>query len=153
MIDSLSFCNFMLTLGVIICPFLLIIICVWFCGLTIIKIKDKIIIFQQWRSTPCPNCVYFVDCSELKCAVNPGEVLTKSAVNCRDFQAIIGTRRHDSGIIKHFEKSNKFFLFKPPQTMRFFSFFSLICFRIFWSMVIGLSAIAIPHLNTLGLTH
>ncbi len=107
MIDSLFFCNFMLTLGVIICPFLLIIICIWGGGLTIIKIKKKIIKFQQWHSTPCANCVFFLNCNELKCAVNPGEVLTKNAVNCRDFQAIIGTRTHNFGMIKHFEKPIK----------------------------------------------
>ena len=100
MIDSLSFSKIMITLGVVICPFLLIALLIWFLRLAIITVKEKIIKYQQWRTTPCMNCIYFIDRSELKCAVHPCEVLTKNAVDCRDFQAIVGTRIYDYGIRK-----------------------------------------------------
>ena len=102
MIDSLSFSKIMMTLGAVICPFLLIALLIWFLRLAIITVKEKIIKYQQWRTTPCPNCIYFVDRSELKCAVRPCEVLTKNAVGCRDFQAIVGTRIYDYGITKSY---------------------------------------------------
>ena len=100
MIDSLSFSRIMMTLGIFICPFLLIALFIWFLILTLIAVRNKIIKYRQRRTTPCPNCAYFVDCSELKCAVHPCKVLTKSAVNCRDFQPIVGTRIHDYKITK-----------------------------------------------------
>ncbi|MEL6929681.1 MAG: hypothetical protein AAFO95_13715 [Cyanobacteria bacterium J06600_6] len=66
----------------------------------IIEIKDKVNERQQWRATPCPSCIYFNNCQELKCAVNPCEVMTKNAVGCRDFQPIVGVRIHDYKIKK-----------------------------------------------------
>lgn len=101
MIGSLSMANIMLTLGVILCPLLLTIIFVWFLGLAILEIRSKIIKYRLWKATPCPSCIYFVDCQELKCAVNPDRVLTKNAVDCQDFQPIVGARVHDYRIKNH----------------------------------------------------
>ncbi|MEM8718561.1 MAG: hypothetical protein AAGE84_04535 [Cyanobacteria bacterium P01_G01_bin.39] len=92
----------MLTLGVVICPLLLIVMFSWFLRLAIIEIKNKIIKRQQWHSTPCPGCIYFMNCRELQCAVNPCQVLTKSAVDCRDFQAVVGVRVYDYKIKNHY---------------------------------------------------
>ena len=84
-----------LTLGVALCPLMLIIFFFWFLGLAIIQIKDKVTKWRQWNCTPCPHCVYFTNCDELRCAVNPCQVLTKNAVNCRDFAPIVGCRIYD----------------------------------------------------------
>jgi len=46
---------------------------------------------QHWklqrasRRYPCSQCRYFTGEALLKCAVNPLEVLTEAAVDCRDF--------------------------------------------------------------------
>jgi len=46
---------------------------------------------QHWRLQrasrryPCSRCRYFTEEVLLKCAVNPVEVLTEAAVDCRDF--------------------------------------------------------------------
>lgn len=101
MINSLSFSKIMMTLGIIICPFLLISLFIWFFILTIIVVRNKISTYRQWQTTPCPNCVYFLDCNELKCAVHPSTVLTKNAVECRDFQKIVGTRIYNYKITKN----------------------------------------------------
>ena len=68
---------------------------IWFLKLAIVEVRDKIVKYQLWKNTPCPNCIYFVDRRELKCAVNPCQALTKNAVDCRDFEPIIGIRVHD----------------------------------------------------------
>ena len=83
------FFSIMLTFGVALCPILLVILSFWFFGLALIKIRGQIIEYHQWRSSPCPHCIYFTNCQELKCAVNPDLVLTKKAANCRDFELII----------------------------------------------------------------
>ncbi len=74
---------------------MLIIFLFWFLGLAIIQIKDQVTKWRQWHSTPCPHCIYFTNCDELKCAVNPCQVLSKNAVNCRDFAPIVGCRIYD----------------------------------------------------------
>ena len=84
-----------LTLGVAVCPLMLIVFLFWFLGLAIIKIRDEITKSRQWHSTPCPHCLYFTNYHELRCAVNPCQVLTKNAVNCRDFSPIVGCRISD----------------------------------------------------------
>ncbi len=85
-----------LTLGVAVCPLMLSIFLFWFLGLAIINIRDEITIRRQWHSTPCPHCVYFTNNHELRCAVNPCQVLTKNAVNCRDFEPTVGCRIYGS---------------------------------------------------------
>ncbi|MBD2358906.1 hypothetical protein H6G41_30640 [Tolypothrix sp. FACHB-123] len=40
---------------------------------------------------PCKNCRFFSNNRHLKCAVNPSNVLTKSALDCRDYDPL-----HDS---------------------------------------------------------
>jgi hypothetical protein len=37
-----------------------------------------------FKSLPCHNCVYFSDNLYLKCAINPGTVMTSEAYSCRD---------------------------------------------------------------------
>ena len=93
--SSIFLSSIMLIVGVALCPILLIILSFWFFGLAIIKMRSHIIEYRQWKSTPCPNCIYFNDCHELKCAVNPYQVLTTKAVNCRDFELIIGKEVND----------------------------------------------------------
>ena len=83
------FCSsIMLLLGIVLCPMLLVIVSFGFFGLVIVKIRSQLIEAHQWRSTPCPHCIYFTNCPELKCAVHPHRVLTNKAVNCRDFELI-----------------------------------------------------------------
>lgn len=86
MFSSTYFASIMLLVGVSLCPLLVIVLFLWFLTLAAIKIKNFLIRQRQWRSTPCPNCIYFTKHQELRCAVNPCHVLTKNAVNCRDFQ-------------------------------------------------------------------
>ncbi|MGD1921171.1 MAG: hypothetical protein ACFCAD_21175 [Pleurocapsa sp.] len=95
MICSLLLTKIMIILGVISCPLLLLLMFAWFLRLAIIEIKNKITKYKLWHNTPCPNCVYFVDYQELKCAVNPCQALTKNAHNCRDFEPIVGARVYD----------------------------------------------------------
>ncbi len=85
-----------LILGVAVCPLMLIIFLFWFLGLAIINIQDEITKRRQWNSTPCPHCAYFTNYHELRCAVNPCQVLTKNAVNCRDFEPTVGCRIYGS---------------------------------------------------------
>ncbi|MEL6496804.1 MAG: hypothetical protein AAFQ41_17045 [Cyanobacteria bacterium J06623_7] len=101
MLNSLSVANITLILGAFVCPLLASALFIYFLRLMILEIKDKVVKHQQWRATPCPNCIYFNDCRELQCAVHPVEVLTRDAVNCRDFQPIVGIRIHDYKIRKH----------------------------------------------------
>ncbi|BAY35309.1 hypothetical protein NIES2107_72210 (plasmid) [Nostoc carneum NIES-2107] len=37
---------------------------------------------------PCHNCRFFSRSKYLQCAVNPADVLTKAAIDCRDYQAL-----------------------------------------------------------------
>ncbi|NES87178.1 MAG: hypothetical protein F6K10_40950 [Moorea sp. SIO2B7] len=101
MISVFSLSSMILALGVFLCPLILIILLWWFLGLAIIKIRDEIIKHRQWHYTPCPHCVYFTNNQELRCAVNPCQVLTKNAVNCRDFEPIVGYRIYDYGLGNH----------------------------------------------------
>ena len=100
MINSLSFASVTLVLGAVVCPLLTIALFIYFLRLAIVEIKHQALQHQQWRATPCPSCIYFNNCRELKCAVNPCQVLTKNAVDYRDFQPIVGVRIHDYKI-KH----------------------------------------------------
>ncbi|MEO1341285.1 MAG: hypothetical protein AAFV28_09120 [Cyanobacteria bacterium J06635_13] len=84
-----------LVLGAVICPLLAIALFLYFLRLAIVEIKHKAEERQQWRATPCPNCIYFNNSRELRCAVNPCEVMTKNSVDCRDFQQIVGVRIYD----------------------------------------------------------
>lgn len=101
MIGVLSPSSITLLLGVALCPLMLIFFLLWFLGLAIIKIRDEIIKRRQWHSTPCPHCIYFTNHDELRCAVNPCQVLTKNAVNCRDFEPIVGYRIYNDGLREH----------------------------------------------------
>ena len=76
-----------LTLGVAVCPLMLIIFLFWFLGLAMIKIRDEITKGRQWHSTLCPHCSYFTNYHELSCAVN-----------YRDFEPIVGCRIYDYGV-------------------------------------------------------
>ena len=98
MISVFFLSSIILTLGVALCPLMLIILLFWFLGLAIIKIRNEITKRRQWHSTPCPHCLYFTNYHELRCAVNPCQVLTKNAVNCRDFEPIVGCRIYDYGL-------------------------------------------------------
>ncbi len=91
-----------MTLGVALCPLTLIFFLLWFLILATIKIRDQLTKHRQWHSTPCPRCVYFTNHHELRCAVNPCQVLTKNAVNCRDFEPIVGCRIYDYGLGEHY---------------------------------------------------
>ena len=95
MFSSTYFASIMLLVGISLCPLLVIAFLFWFLALAVIKIKNILIKRKQWRSTPCPNCIYFTQYQELRCAVNPCQVLTKYAVNCSDFEPIIGCRVYD----------------------------------------------------------
>ena len=90
--------SIILILGVALCPLMLTIFLLWFLRLAIIKIRDETTKRRQWNSTPCPHCIYFTNYPELRCAVNPCQVLTKNAVNCRDFEPIVGCRIYDYGL-------------------------------------------------------
>ena len=92
MIGVCSLASITLALGVALCPLVLIIFLLWFLGLAMIKIREKVTKRRQWHSTPCTHCIYFTNNHELKCAVNPCQVLTKNAVDCRDFEPIVGCR-------------------------------------------------------------
>ncbi|MEM8832080.1 MAG: hypothetical protein AAGE96_22405 [Cyanobacteria bacterium P01_G01_bin.19] len=86
MFFSTYFASIMVLVGVSLCPLLVIVLFLWFLTLAAVKIKGFVIKQRQWRSTPCPNCIYFTKHQELRCAVNPCQVLTQDAVHCRDFQ-------------------------------------------------------------------
>lgn len=89
------FASIMLLVGVSLCPLLVIALFLWFLTLAAVKMKNFLIRQRQWRSTPCPNCVYFTKHQELRCAVNPCHVLTKNASNCRDFEPKVGYPVYD----------------------------------------------------------
>ncbi|MEG3849223.1 hypothetical protein QT971_17765 [Microcoleus sp. herbarium19] len=40
---------------------------------------------HHFPQVPCRNCQYFSGNHHLKCAVHPGDVLTKKAINCSDY--------------------------------------------------------------------
>ncbi len=94
--ESIDQCSDFLSSAV--CPLMLIIFLFWFLGLAMIKIREEITKRRQWHSTPCPHCSYFTNYHELRCAVNPCQVLTKNAVNCRDFEPIVDCRIYDYGV-------------------------------------------------------
>lgn len=77
--------NTLLFVGVILGPLSLLVLMFWFIGLALRDLRRELIQMRQFRSTPCHRCLYFSGCEELKCAVNPYEVLTQAAQNCKDF--------------------------------------------------------------------
>ena len=95
MFSSNYLASMMLLVGASLCPLLIIGLLFWFLILAVIKIKNLLVKRQQSRSTPCHNCVYFSKHEELRCAVNPCQVLTKNAVNCRDFEQKTGYQVYD----------------------------------------------------------
>lgn len=87
--NDLLFSSLVLVVGIAICPLLIIMSLAYGLLLTIKKISDRIIAQKRWLFSPCPHCFYFHDCPELPCAVNPDIVLTKKALDCRDFKPTI----------------------------------------------------------------
>lgn len=84
--NDLFFSSLVLIVGIAICPLLVIILFVYSFLSTVRQICDRIIAKQVWLSSPCPRCIYFNNCQELPCAVNPYFALTKKALDCRDFE-------------------------------------------------------------------
>ncbi|MBD2204820.1 hypothetical protein H6G33_13405 [Calothrix sp. FACHB-1219] len=47
---------------------------------------------KELENSPCKDCRFFVNNKYLNCAVNPSIVLTKAAIDCRDYDAL-GNRK------------------------------------------------------------
>lgn len=57
-------------------------------GLNLKKnVRNRLTTMQRVKQMPCANCRYFKNNPYLKCAVQPGIVLTKEAHNCTDYQS------------------------------------------------------------------
>ncbi|NEQ98281.1 MAG: hypothetical protein F6K30_16435 [Cyanothece sp. SIO2G6] len=77
--------DILLLIGVLVGPICLLASIIW---LTQKVIRLGIKWFShlyRLRTTPCGRCVYYTGCEELACAVNPCDVLTKAARDCKDF--------------------------------------------------------------------
>jgi hypothetical protein len=52
-----------------------------------IAARDEIFFtIKRFQKVPCRNCQYFTNNPYLKCAVNPGAVLTEEALKCSDYR-------------------------------------------------------------------
>lgn len=52
-----------------------------------IAARDEIFFtIKRFQRVPCRNCQYFSNNPYLKCAVNPGAVLTEEALKCSEYQ-------------------------------------------------------------------
>ncbi|MGL4619755.1 hypothetical protein [Chroococcidiopsis sp.] len=49
--------------------------------------RDELLFtIKRFQKVPCRNCQYFTNNPYLKCAVNPGAVLTEEALKCSDYR-------------------------------------------------------------------
>ncbi|BDI18896.1 hypothetical protein ANSO36C_46980 [Nostoc cf. commune SO-36] len=53
-----------------------------------LKLSDQTNKLNNLDGFPCQNCHFFSKNSYLKCAVNPSNVLTKTAIDCCDYQPL-----------------------------------------------------------------
>ncbi|BAY64314.1 hypothetical protein NIES22_44100 [Calothrix brevissima NIES-22] len=50
---------------------------------------------KELENYPCKDCRFFINNKYLNCAVNPSIVLTKAAIDCRDYDAL-GKRKKNN---------------------------------------------------------
>ncbi|MEM1367917.1 MAG: hypothetical protein AAGG02_07835 [Cyanobacteria bacterium P01_H01_bin.15] len=97
-IDVLS--KTLLVIGVLIDPLCLLVILGWLSVKVVQFVWHWTRRFYLLRTVPCCSCVYYSGLSELACAVNPCDVLTVNARNCRDFSPTENSEkeREETGI-------------------------------------------------------
>lgn len=77
--------EFLLGIGVALCPLGTLVLLIWFIVSVVIPINQRLARLRQLRTTPCDRCLYFNADQDLHCAVQPYIVLTKRSKECRDF--------------------------------------------------------------------
>ncbi|MBD2195944.1 MULTISPECIES: hypothetical protein [Calothrix] len=48
---------------------------------------------KELENSPCKDCRFFINNKYLNCAVNPSIVLTKAAIDCRDYDALNNNKK------------------------------------------------------------
>ena len=78
----------LLFVGILLGPLCLMGILLWFILSTFVSKARWAQRNSRLKMVPCGRCFYYTGCSELPCAVNPLDALTKAARNCKDFSPL-----------------------------------------------------------------